>query len=88
MGLISSIIGLATGILNFMGIKEAMKYVDQLDQLQKDLLTEKGKDYAHRDDTRIENLEHELVVALQAVQSQFALFAASKGAPAPTPPVA
>ncbi len=82
MGLIEAIIGLASGVLSYMAEKEALKYVDKLNQLQKDLLAEHAKGYA-ADDAKIENLEHELAITLQAVQNQFAIFAASKGAAPP-----
>lgn len=78
MGLIAAAIGLASGILQYINNKQALKYIDDLKKAQDDLQKEKAKGY-DSDDAKIEFLEGQITTLFQAVQNELSVFAAKNG---------
>lgn len=80
LAMVGPAISLATSICNLINTEEALKYINQLKQLESDLIAEdaKGDD---ADDGKIESLHKQIAVTLQAVNSQYALSKGGSAAP-------
>ena len=68
ISLIESIIGVADKALELINMKESRKYVDLMLRIKKEIMEEETKGY-DSDDAKIESLQKELKLTLDALQN-------------------